>query len=216
MSSSIAGPIASGSRAAPQSARGRERYARILAVATQRFLQDGYAKTSIDTILKEAGGSKATVYQYFPTKDDLFRAVIDNVVSNRSQPRLDELDDVRSTLIEYFAKRLTIIFSVRHQALIRLVVAERDKFPDLATMYYRQGPQRSRELLLPYMEKLKSQGKLSFASANEAADFLIGALIHQWHLEMLVLGAEPPSQDQIQHRVERAVDRFLLAFAVQA
>ena len=66
-------------KVAPQSSRGRERHARILCAATELFLRDGYAETSIDSILELSGGSKATLYSYFPTKDDLFRAVIDAV-----------------------------------------------------------------------------------------------------------------------------------------
>ena len=69
-------------RLEPQSARGRARLQKILEAATELFLRVGYEQTSIDAILLQSGGSKSTLYAYFPTKEDLFRAVIDSVVDN--------------------------------------------------------------------------------------------------------------------------------------
>src|SRR6185436_19098190 len=69
-------------RLEPQSTRGRARLAKILEAATELFLKVGYEQTSIDAILLQSGGSKSTLYAYFPTKEDLFRAVIDSVVDN--------------------------------------------------------------------------------------------------------------------------------------
>jgi hypothetical protein len=53
---------------------------KILEAATDLFLKVGYEQTSIDAILLKSGGSKSTLYAYFPTKQDLFRSVIDSVV----------------------------------------------------------------------------------------------------------------------------------------
>src|SRR5512134_4092878 len=69
-------------RLEPQSARGRARLTKILEAATELFLKVGYEQASIDAILMQSGGSKSTLYAYFPTKEDLFRSVIDNVVDN--------------------------------------------------------------------------------------------------------------------------------------
>ena len=60
-------------RLEPQSARGRARLAKILDAATELFLKVGYEQASIDAILVQSGGSKSTLYAYFPTKQDLFQ-----------------------------------------------------------------------------------------------------------------------------------------------
>src|SRR5690554_7118599 len=109
----------------PNSSRGRERLARILDAATELFLRDGYGATSIDSILEVAGGSKATLYNYFPTKDDLFRAVIDDVLSTAEKTALESNHDARQALTAFFSRRLTGLFSERHHALLRLIIAER-------------------------------------------------------------------------------------------
>src|SRR5690606_39421853 len=72
----------------PNSMRGRRRLARIIEAATQLFLRDGYAATSIEAGLDASGGSKATLYSYFSTKDDLFRAVVQEALRNERRPTL--------------------------------------------------------------------------------------------------------------------------------
>ncbi len=201
-----------GQIAVPNSSRGRERLARILEAATELFLRDGYGATSIDSILERSGGSKATLYSYFPAKDDLFRAVVDEVVSNDAQPQLDVSRDIRTTLVEFAVQRLESVFSERHRALMRLVIAERERFPDLAQMYYERGPRLARRLLFDYFGTLKRQSLLEVDTAEEAAEFFIGMVLHQWYIEILLLGAEVPTGEAIRRRAERCVDNFLFAF----
>lgn len=200
--------------AAPTSSRGRERMARILDAATELFLKDGYGATSIDAILEVSGGSKATLYTYFPTKDDLFRAVIDHVLAGTEQPRLDTHGDVKTTLTEFAVRRLGVVFSEQHQALLRLIIAERERFPDLARMYYERGPLRSRRVLVEYLGRLERQGMLDPGSAEEAAEFLIGTLAHRWTIQVLLLG-EGPALEDVEERASCVVDRFLTGYLRQ-
>ena len=65
------------------SSRGQQRKAKILSAATRLFLSEGYGETSIDAIVEKSGGSKATLYSYYPTKADLFRAVVDSIVTKK-------------------------------------------------------------------------------------------------------------------------------------
>jgi TetR/AcrR family transcriptional regulator, mexJK operon transcriptional repressor len=197
----------------PNSSRGRERLARILDAATDLFLRDGYGATSIDSILEVSGGSKATLYNYFPTKDDLFRAVIDEVMSTDAPPKLDAGADPRRTLTELSVQRLEIVFSARHRALLRLIIAERDRFPDLARMYYERAPLRTRKLLISYLRELERRRVLAKGTAEEAAEFFIGMVAHEWILEVLLLGgSQKPTSEAIRERAVRVVDRLLRAF----
>jgi AcrR family transcriptional regulator len=199
----------------PQSSRGRERLARILEAATELFLKDGYGATSIDSILEVSGGSKATLYSYFPTKDDLFRAVIDDVLAAAQEPSLDTAADPRTSLIEFSVQRLEVLFSAKHHALLRLIIAERERFPDLAKMYYDRAPLRSRSMLTAYFVELERRQVLDAGSAEEAAEFLIGMMVHWWVMEALLLG-NSPSSEAIRDRATRVVDRFLTAFGRRA
>lgn len=185
----------------------------MLAAATELFLRDGYDQTSIDAILVRSGGSKATLYAYFPTKEDLFRAVIDGVlVTTHAQPALDVTGEPRRVLTDFAVDRLHVIFSERHRAVLRLIIAERERFPDLAELYYERGPQRGHRTLVSYLDALRLSGMLSVEDTEEAGEFFVGMLMHKWYKELLLLGAPTPSEAAIQQRAERVVGRFLDAF----
>lgn len=196
----------------PSSRRGQKRKASIVKAATKLFLESGYSETSVNTIVARSGGSKATFYSYFPTKDVLLRAVVDGIVSNREEPELQPSEDIRTALGIYCEHRLRIVFSSQHQALLRLVIAERARFPDIAEMYYKRGPQRSHDILVEYMQELKERGRLNIESAEESAEFLIGMLLHQWYSRQLFLRSGPPTTQAMHKRAGHVVGRFLEAF----
>lgn len=200
-------------RLEPQSARGRARLAKILDAATDLFLKVGYEQTSIDAILLQSGGSKSTLYAYFPTKEDLFRAVIDNVVDNSDLgTALDISANARMVLTEFAVSRQRVVLSPRHRAVLRLVIAERERFPDLAQIYWERGPQRSGRQLVTYLEALRNREILSIDDPAEAAEFFIGMLFQRWHRQIFYLSTPPPTEALIRARAERVVARFWAAY----
>jgi AcrR family transcriptional regulator len=200
-------------RLEPQSARGRARLNKILDAATDLFLKVGYEQTSIDAILLQSGGSKSTLYAYFPTKEDLFRAVIDNVVDNSDLGAgLDITLNARLVLTEFAVNRQRVVLSARHRAVLGLVIAERDRFPDLAQIYFERGPQRSGRQLVTYLEALRNREILAIDDAEEAAEFFIGMLFQRWLRQMLYMNLPQPSEASMRARAERVVARFWAAY----
>jgi len=51
----------------------------LIAAARQLFGEQGYAGTSVDEVVKAAGVTKGAMYHHFRDKDDLFRAVVEQV-----------------------------------------------------------------------------------------------------------------------------------------
>jgi AcrR family transcriptional regulator len=196
----------------PSSRRGQRRKASIVKAATTLFLENGYSETSVNTIVAHSGGSKATFYSYFPTKDVLLRAVVDGIVSNREEPELQPSEDIRTALVTYAEHRMRIVFSRQHQSLLGLIIAERARFPDIAEMYYKRGPRRSHDLLVNYMQELKDLGRLNIASAEESAEFFIGMLLHQWYIGQLFLRTGLPSTKAMRERADHVVGLFLEVF----
>jgi len=200
-------------RLEPQSARGRARLGKILEAATELFLKVGFEQTSIDAILLQSGGSKSTLYAYFPTKEDLFRAVIDNVVANSDLGfALDVSANARVVLTEFAVARQRIVLSTRHRAVLRLVIAERERFPDLAQIYWERGPQRSGQQLITYLEALRNREVLAIDDAQEAAEFFIGMLFQRWLRPLYYTDVPPPTELALRARAERVVARFWAAY----
>lgn len=200
-------------RLEPQSARGRARLAKILDAATELFLKVGYEQASIDAILVQSGGSKSTLYAYFPTKQDLFRSVIDNVVDNSDVgAALDVSANARVVLTEFAVSRQRIVLSERHRAVVGLVIAERERFPDLAGIYWERGPQKSQRLLATYLEALKHREILAIDDAEEAAQFFIGMLFQRWLKQSMYVKQPAPSEAVLRVHAERVVARFWAAY----
>lgn len=199
-------------KSAPASSRGQQRRARILESATELFLNIGYGETAIDAIVDKSGGSKATLYSYFATKADLFRAVVEDVVSGSTFPDMIVEDDVRETLIAFARDRMSVVFSRRHRSLMGLIIAERGRFPDIARTYYETGPLHSHEVLRKYFVALIDQKRIVIESADEAAEFLRGMLMHQWYIDQLYMNAPAPTARKIAERAEHIVDRFLESY----
>jgi AcrR family transcriptional regulator len=187
--------------------------ARILDAATDLFLRVGYEQTSIDAILLQSGGSKSTLYAYFPTKEDLFRSVIDNVVDNADLGMaLDVSSNARMVLAEFAVNRQRAVLAPRHRAVLRLVIAERERFPDLAQIYFERGPNRSSRQLVTYLEALRNREILAVDDAEEAAAFFIGMLFQHWHRQVYLMDSPPPTEAAIRAHAERVVARFWAAY----
>jgi TetR/AcrR family transcriptional regulator, mexJK operon transcriptional repressor len=196
-------------RLEPQSARGRARLAKILEAATELFLKVGYEQASIDAILVQSGGSKSTLYAYFPTKEDLFRSVIDGIVAHDAGAALELGGNARSVLTEFAVSRQRVVLSPRHRAVLGLVIAERERFPDLARIYFERGPHKSQRLLATYFEALKHREVLDVDDTDGAAEFFIGMLMQHWHKQLFYVSSPPPAEATIREHAERVVARFL-------
>lgn len=200
-------------RIEPQSARGRARLAKILDAATELFLKVGYEQASIDAILLQSGGSKSTLYAYFPTKEDLFRSVIDNIVDNSELgTTLDMSANARMVLTEFAVSRQRVVLAPWHRAVSRLVIAERERFPDLAQIYWERGPKRSGRQLATYLEALRNREVLAIDNPEEAAELFVGMLFQRWHRHVYYVDSPPPSELAIRAHAERVVARFWAAY----
>jgi AcrR family transcriptional regulator len=69
---------------------------RLVAVARDLFLREGYAKTSLERVAEEAGFSKGAVYSNFGGKDDLCLAVLDSIQGEVADAVLHALGDAAS------------------------------------------------------------------------------------------------------------------------
>ena len=72
--------------------KSEEKRLEILAIATEVFREKGYADASMNEIASRVGGSKSTLYNYFPSKEDLFVATMMELARLTSNPLLEELE----------------------------------------------------------------------------------------------------------------------------
>ena len=112
----------------------------ILQGATRIFLQDGYAGTSMDRVAAEAGVSKQTIYSHFQDKEGLFTALIERVTTRQLQVEFgsEPFQGDPAILLRRIAQGfLTKKGDREYISLLRVVVAESARFPELAQLYTR-------------------------------------------------------------------------------
>ena len=102
-----------------------------------------------------------------------------------------------------------MVFARKHWSLLRLIMAERDRFPKIASAYLEIGPQRSRQHLAAYLRGLEADGRLTLAEPEKSAEFFIGMLMHEWYLRYLYSSERLPTREEKRNRAEHVVRHFL-------
>jgi AcrR family transcriptional regulator len=119
--------------------RKEERPAEITRAALEAFAEHGYAATRVDEVAARAGVSKGLLYLYFKTKEELFKAVIRSAVVPRIDALKTAVADTDLSAEEFlrgpFLNFIKQLPDSRVRIVVRLLIAEGPKHPDL-TAYY--------------------------------------------------------------------------------
>lgn len=198
-------PIAPARRRDPRGAA-----ARIRAAARTLFLERGYEATSMDAVAAAAPVSKRTLYQHFPGKADLFGAVIEEAWSHFTRAPLIAADAPgapRAVLRAYVDglkahwDRSDVI------PLIRLVIAEAPRFPELSQAYFAAGKEPAVKGLAAYLAALSAAGRLPPGRDPQLAAAQFLGAIKEPLFWPRVLGV--PAAFDAAETVERAIDAVL-------
>ena len=188
----------------------------ILAAAKRAFLESGFGAVSMDTIAREAGVSKATVYAHFAGKEELFGAVIgrecERYLASFSVSELDPRD-VRASLMVLGRRFLELLLSPDAIALHRLIIGEVSRFPALGEVFWRAGPERNHFQIEAFLEAAAAAGSLDIADPRLAAEQFTGLVRGETQLRHLLRLENQADRPKTSVGVEAAVDTFLRAFA---
>lgn len=120
--------------------RKQERPQEITAAAFEAFAEKGYAATRVEEVAQRAGVSKGLLYLYFKTKEELFKAVVKSVVIRRIDGLINTVENtdlsseelIRGPLLSFMKQ----IPGSPVAMIIRLLIAEGPRHPDLLDYYY--------------------------------------------------------------------------------
>jgi TetR/AcrR family transcriptional regulator, mexJK operon transcriptional repressor len=187
----------------------------VLDAATALFMAQGYGAVSMDSIARAAGVSKATLYAYFSSKNQLFATIIgeacrQNIVVTNFLP--DGGTDVQAGLIAFAGNMLRFLVEERSLAIHRVVVSESLRFPELGQAFYDNGPAVFRQAFGDWLAEQTSAGRLAVPEPPLAADQFIGLLRGGLYLRA-TLGLTPPTEAEIDAAVASAVAAFVRAYA---
>jgi AcrR family transcriptional regulator len=187
----------------------------VLAAAKRAFLAAGFGAVSMDTIAREAGVSKATVYAHFGSKEELFGAVIERECEQYfDRFSAGELDprDVRASLTILGRRFLELILSPDAIALHRIIVGEVTRFPTLGEVFWRAGPERERVQIEGFLRSAAAAGALTLPDPRLAAEQFVTLVRADVQLRQLLRLEATPGDREIEIFVEGAVGTFIRAF----
>jgi AcrR family transcriptional regulator len=186
-----------------------ERYReRILDATTAVFLEKGFQGASTNEIARRAQTSKQTLYTLFPTKADLFFAVMSahtEQLFSKHTYYIESGKAPRRTLTEIGYMVLNMFSAPEYLALHRIVVAEVHRFPDLARAVWRECVERGHRLLAEYLKSRSIGGPNYSKSAAQFVSFVLGDFV----LNALLNPDLELSDRAIRSRVRDAVEDFL-------
>lgn len=193
-----------------------ERRKGILNAAGAIFREFGFGRASMAAISAKVGGSKATLYSYFKSKDELFAAVMFEAMEEQGRQVLDLLDpsdpDLRGVLERFGAAYLSMLLSAEALANTRIAIAEAEN-SKLGAKLYDLGPRPFWEAVAVYIDTQISRGRL-VAAPSALATLQLQGLLEAGVMEPALFGAEPLVERR--QGVKAAVDLFLRRYGAPA
>lgn len=189
----------------------------ILEIASQVFQEMGYERTSMDEIAARMGGSKVTLYGYFPSKQNLFLEVATYAGARHLGPAYDELtpggEDLPRMLRRFGEKFLAFVCTPEATGTYRMVVAQSGQ-SDIGRSFFELGPKRGEETVTAFIQSEMDGGRLKKKDASVAAMHLTALLMSETQHRMLMNAAPPPTRQQLKQMVDRAVAVFMDAYGL--
>lgn len=183
--------------------------------ARDLFFANGYAGTTMSSIASKVGGSKTTLWTYFPSKEELFAAVVDDIVAQYGDALTIDLplDEPVPDVLRVFGNVLmTKLTATPLLSLYRLVVGEAERFPHLAETFYARGPRRGKARAADWVAEKMVRGEIRMGDPMRAVQQFSG-LCQSGLYQFAVLGL-PEGRDigRLQEEIDAAVDTFYRAW----
>jgi AcrR family transcriptional regulator len=199
-------------RGRPQARPDEETRAVILDAARQEFAASGYAATSMESVARRAGVSTKTLYRLIPNKGTLFEEILtDGIDRFVSQIRLRACDgsDIEGALREAMIALGELILDGTVIALLRMIVAEGDKFPEISDTFYNKAIKRSESTLANWLKAQAERGLIAIDNPTEAAGMLLGMLAFQPQRAVMFAHAPAPGRKELERRAQAVAKLFL-------
>ena len=183
----------------------------VIEAATEEFLSRGFSGTSMDRIAEVANVSKRTVYDHFPSKDNLFQAIVDEILQRVGEMPSHEyskekpLDEQLLAIGNTFT---TTITDPDFMKLSRVVISRFIQSPEWAHNTVKAHA-RLRQDMIAFFEAGKKDGRLKIRNSEMAAAQFCGLIKEIAFWPELMAGQEPISTQERNAAVKAAVEIFL-------
>ncbi|MEU6256731.1 TetR/AcrR family transcriptional regulator [Streptomyces sp. NPDC047043] len=192
--------------------RAADRRELILRAAGELFLTKGYSGVTMEDVLTEVGGSKATLYRHFTDKAELFQASVEALCDEWSKPvqsftpPSSDLGETLTALGGHFA---ALVLTPQAIALHRLVTAEADRMPGVGRAFFEHGPAAGQGVLAGYLQQAHDAGEITVTDPTRAAAQLYQAMLGDAQMRLLTNSPHKPNDAEVRASISAAVRVFL-------
>jgi AcrR family transcriptional regulator len=193
----------------------------IVDAAAELFAEMGYERASMSELVKRLGGSKATLYGYFASKEALFEAVVRAAATSHLSEGMQELslasvesrETLESALLQ-FAEGLLLVTQNDDRALAvyRMVIAE-SGHSDVGKLFHESGPRQSMEALANFMAAAMDRGILRRADPEVTSQQFTALVTAEVQLRLYQRNPPRLAIKQIRRMAKCAVDTFFAGAA---
>ncbi len=184
----------------------------ILETAGKLFMTHGFQAVSMDQIAASVPVSKPTLYTHYKDKRALFTAVINARCAfflQSLRADLNEQKTVEQTLTDFGTHFTDLLFSKDSLHFYRIMIGESMAFPEMARLFYENGPAQTLRLLKDYFQDLHKKKILNVPDPALSADMLLSMLKGNTHIKRLLGITESVPPAERKKIVKTAVSVFL-------
>ena len=205
-----AAPVVSLKRERRKDARPRE----LLDAALLLFVKQGFAATKAEDVAKQAGVSKGTLFLYFSSKEELFKAVVrENVVKTVTEGALEVANFKGSSkeLLHFLMREWWRRYgATKASGITKLIISEGNHFPELAAFYQEEVITPAVRLLRDVLERGRANGEFKNFDTDSTIMVVIAPMlffIMSKHSDALCLSGNPdtPSENYIAQHADLIV-----------
>lgn len=135
----------------------------LLAAALDLFVEKGFAATRVEEVAQRAGVSKGTLFLYFSSKEELFKAVVRENISGRFAEWGEELKVFEGSSEELLCYCMTSwwerIGSTKASGIPKLMMSEAGNFPELVSFFQQEVVQPGNELIQRILQRGVERGE---------------------------------------------------------
>jgi AcrR family transcriptional regulator len=199
MSHSLA-PAASPPRQRRKEARPQE----LLDAALELFAEKGFAATRSEEVAARAGVAKGTLYLYYPSKEELLKAVISQQLSSEIAAGAEQAEQFDGPIAELLREVLSAwwqrVFDSPGSAVFKLVITEVRNFPEIAEFYLDQVVRPGKQLIGRIIERGIERGEFRPVNVPAAVLSMVLPMV-MLCLHKHSLGACVPMEDEVDPKV---------------
>ncbi|MBB3844970.1 TetR/AcrR family transcriptional regulator [Xanthomonas arboricola] len=199
--------------------RTEEKRHAIVQAASEVFLELGFEGASMSQIAARVGGSKRTLYGYFPSKEELFVAFAKDMSDRYIDPVLDALSQSNSPVAETlqrFGKDILSFLCAPSSITIWQTIIGVSGRSDVGALFFTAGPEEGLQRMAGYLQTQMDRGVIRCADVLIASRQFGGLLEAETLMPCLFGALKDPSPEYLREATQRAVALFLAGYGCKS